>query len=1187
MSTGYTVRNPNTYYGYANQAGSGGAYNVDSWNPDEYAAGDEYYGTIGGRDATSQFGMSIDMDFEGHRIVGGGPEYDNSRGYIQVYDWNDYNKSWNSVTQLDGPQPGGGFGESVSMDYDGKRIIVGAPWVNSVYVVEYGTNGLFSITQTITRTNDDSFGFCVSLAGDKADRFVASAPNINTIYVYEQGTNGQFAEVYSNVGTDIYNEVPRYTNQSTIRLDPKFNGYGYSVAMSGFGEHIVIGSPGTELIEITPGSTSGGYNGTMGPVTHRRGYHMLSSTGPHFIPGTPGSYMGLLASGAGWRCDLQQGSNAISIQPDHPYSAYQVGDSTKWPAGTIRTGTGGSPIPGDPTPVNGIRYSDTNTHKHHPDRSPYGANASSISADCFIYPNFQIGHARVLSCPVNGTWSSGVTQVGGLLSGTNDNFYNYLENWNCITTTFPGFGKSVNISVDGKRITISQPGFRYFGYELQTAHGDTRFFTFNETTNIYDEPMNIGYTPGDPRTGGPWSLVRVSGQHLGWGTAMSEDGTRVFISGRESNYIAVPYDFSGTTFYPAGPIIRSGGHGGGPAPSTFGSPTPTPEINPQQGYMSGYGHAAKSGTTYAVSHPGYPERFSSSNATGLIKIYRFSLTSIFRGNSLFEGYVKCDTLTVGSSGSGSDHARIKFGARLGESSTEAASTIESRWLGTHDGVYNGQYTLNSQNPYKHDNEILISKFYGDELYTNATLKDADWNKRDFFGDRIRLKAPKIEFQLQAPETSHQGNKYREAPCVSITDMCNPFGGGGGPPYGGSNAMKAEPRQLVTIRSGTSNSRLQAGLRLVSGNNSAYTYSGNDPQHRSYIPSDGAMYTFAPGQDGWLRLLCPDGQGNSATHITESYNGASIISKYGGLAVGDIWISGTLRGPGASAGGYTGPPGPPGPAGPSNGPVGPTGSSGTQGPTGAPGPIGPPGPSLGPAGPQGLTGPIGLPGAPGPASTVPGPPGPSLGPVGPVGPVGPMGPVGAPFTGLLGDTTTKMSDTYITLASDGGNLYEQGIHLIHDTPNNGWRIRGSDIDNAFHINRNQAGTHNAPAFSVLPNDRVGIQNTSPSYELDVTGTIRATVDILVNSDKRLKTNIKKIENAVDKVSKLNGYTYTHENRESTGCMAQEVLEVLPEVVSGSEETTYSLAYGNMVGLLVEAIKELKSEINQLKSSKGNV
>jgi|UniRef100_A0A6C0CNH6 hypothetical protein len=51
------------------------------------------------------------------------------------------------------------------------------------------------------------------------------------------------------------------------------------------------------------------------------------------------------------------------------------------------------------------------------------------------------------------------------------------------------------------------------------------------------------------------------------------------------------------------------------------------------------------------------------------------------------------------------------------------------------------------------------------------------------------------------------------------------------------------------------------------------------------------------------------------------------------------------------------------------------------------------------------------------------------------------------------------------------------------------------------------------------------------------------------------------------------------------MAQEIKEVLPEVVKGSEETTYSVAYGNMTGLIIEAIKELKSEINELKSSHG--
>ena len=53
------------------------------------------------------------------------------------------------------------------------------------------------------------------------------------------------------------------------------------------------------------------------------------------------------------------------------------------------------------------------------------------------------------------------------------------------------------------------------------------------------------------------------------------------------------------------------------------------------------------------------------------------------------------------------------------------------------------------------------------------------------------------------------------------------------------------------------------------------------------------------------------------------------------------------------------------------------------------------------------------------------------------------------------------------------------------------------------------------------------------------------------------------------------------------MAQEVKEVLPEVVRGSEDTVYTLAYGNMAGLIIESIKELKREIDELKSSRDNV
>ena len=95
------------------------------------------------------------------------------------------------------------------------------------------------------------------------------------------------------------------------------------------------------------------------------------------------------------------------------------------------------------------------------------------------------------------------------------------------------------------------------------------------------------------------------------------------------------------------------------------------------------------------------------------------------------------------------------------------------------------------------------------------------------------------------------------------------------------------------------------------------------------------------------------------------------------------------------------------------------------------------------------------------------------------------------------------------------------------------------------------------------------------------------NVTAYSDRRLKDNLEIIPNALDKVSKINGYTYTRNDfndRKETGVIAQEILEVLPEAVFGSEDSTYSVAYGNMVGLLVEAIKELKAEIEELKKGK---
>ena len=65
--------------------------------------------------------------------------------------------------------------------------------------------------------------------------------------------------------------------------------------------------------------------------------------------------------------------------------------------------------------------------------------------------------------------------------------------------------------------------------------------------------------------------------------------------------------------------------------------------------------------------------------------------------------------------------------------------------------------------------------------------------------------------------------------------------------------------------------------------------------------------------------------------------------------------------------------------------------------------------------------------------------------------------------------------------------------------------------------------------------------------------------------------------------LSGYTFDYLDERKTGVIAQEVKEVLPEAVYGSEDTSYSVAYGNLAGIIIEAIKELKNEIQELKNN----
>lgn len=101
-------------------------------------------------------------------------------------------------------------------------------------------------------------------------------------------------------------------------------------------------------------------------------------------------------------------------------------------------------------------------------------------------------------------------------------------------------------------------------------------------------------------------------------------------------------------------------------------------------------------------------------------------------------------------------------------------------------------------------------------------------------------------------------------------------------------------------------------------------------------------------------------------------------------------------------------------------------------------------------------------------------------------------------------------------------------------------------------------------------------------LDTSSNFTAYGNITAYSDENLKTDIETISNALEKVSRMRGVMYTRIDTETrgSGVIAQEMQEVLPEVVLDTNEYL-SVAYGNIVGVLIEAIKELKAEIDELK------
>ena len=112
------------------------------------------------------------------------------------------------------------------------------------------------------------------------------------------------------------------------------------------------------------------------------------------------------------------------------------------------------------------------------------------------------------------------------------------------------------------------------------------------------------------------------------------------------------------------------------------------------------------------------------------------------------------------------------------------------------------------------------------------------------------------------------------------------------------------------------------------------------------------------------------------------------------------------------------------------------------------------------------------------------------------------------------------------------------------------------------------------------------NRTISMSGNFTGSFTATGDITAFSDENLKYNIETIDGALGKVEGIRGVTWNRKEDDSraTGVVAQELEAVLPEAVHTNAEGLKSVAYGNITGLLIEAVKELSAQVAELKAKK---
>ncbi len=189
------------------------------------------------------------------------------------------------------------------------------------------------------------------------------------------------------------------------------------------------------------------------------------------------------------------------------------------------------------------------------------------------------------------------------------------------------------------------------------------------------------------------------------------------------------------------------------------------------------------------------------------------------------------------------------------------------------------------------------------------------------------------------------------------------------------------------------------------------------------------------------------------------------------------------------------------------------------------------------------------------------------------------------------TVNKNSATPIIKATNNTQTSAGAAAIMGDTPTSGKAYLGVFINSVRAgvmgiIGAYSTGTTNWAGYfdgRTKINGKLAVGDVVPdTYEVDIVGSLRVSGNLFADSDRRLKKNIKPIINALSLISRLQGvkFNWRKSGNASIGLIAQDVAKVLPEVVSIDDKGFYSMDYGVLTAVLIQAINEQQKQINEL-------